>query len=83
MDWIHLAQNMNQKRINLSQNTNQWRLLVNTVMNVRVMYKKRGISCLPEWLLVSQGLCSIEIDTKYFTDMKFVLVDNFLLKIYR
>jgi hypothetical protein len=35
MGWIHVAQNMSQKRINLSQNTNQWRLLVNMAIDVR------------------------------------------------
>jgi hypothetical protein len=46
--------------LHLVQDSNQWRAVVNSVMNLRV-YKRREISWLAEWLLASQeGLCSVE-----------------------
>jgi hypothetical protein len=45
----------------LAQDTDQWRDLVNTVMNLQV-HKRRIISWLAKWLLASQGLCSMELN---------------------
>jgi len=50
VDWIHLT-----------EVTDQWRALVNTVMNLRVPRKGGWIYWLAEWLSVSQdGLCFME-----------------------
>jgi hypothetical protein len=48
-------------RKRLSRDTDQWRALVNTVIDLPVSWKQR-ISWLAEWLLPSQkGLCSMEL----------------------
>jgi len=43
VDWMHLI-----------QRTDEWRVVVNIVMNLRVPYKRRWVSWAAEWLLASQ-----------------------------
>jgi hypothetical protein len=47
-DWIHLA-----------QNRDQWRAVVNTVMNLQVTQKVGNF--VTEWLLASQELCYMDL----------------------
>jgi hypothetical protein len=58
-------------RMRLALDRDQWRVLVNTVMNPRVPRKAgEGISWLAEWLLSSEGLCSMEIVYKLVLETK-------------
>jgi hypothetical protein len=56
MDWINLAQDMD-----------QWRDLVNTVMNLGVPLKCWGNSAVAVRLAASQGLNSMELVRSFFS----------------
>jgi hypothetical protein len=58
---ILVAKQMNgTERIQLAQGSVEWPILVNTIMNLRLL-KRWGISWLTEQQSISQGLCSVEM----------------------